>query len=91
MLENKLSDVDKRAKHIRDCHGDNPGETHTYHDGLVLGQWIGQILAYQDLLNTIDERKINNDDGLYNMQAAELGGRGFTKYLLKFNFSKYLH
>ncbi|WP_428828508.1 hypothetical protein ACPJHH_13150 [Bacillus altitudinis] len=46
--------ADKIEK-IKEQHGNNPGQTHTYHGGWSLGFWVGRLSVLEELLEEEDE------------------------------------
>jgi hypothetical protein len=59
-LERRIERARERIKMIKKSHGDNPGNTHTYHGGWSLGYWEGVLTGYEnahDLLVGLEERE----------------------------------
>jgi len=53
-LIRRLLHAQKRGTELKESHGDNPGQTHTYHGGHARGLWDGMSVAYCNVLDEID-------------------------------------
>lgn len=55
LIERRLEHARKRVNQYKQAHGENPGQTHTYHGGWDLGYWEGKLSTYEDMLDEINE------------------------------------
>ncbi|MCP9283012.1 hypothetical protein [Bacillus safensis] len=51
----KYERASNKVEKIKEQHGDNPGQTHTYHAGWNLGFWVGRLSVLEELLEEEDE------------------------------------
>jgi transcriptional regulator with XRE-family HTH domain len=53
-IEKRIKRAKEKVKVLKESHGDNPGQTHTYHGGWDLGYWEGRLATLEDIQDEIE-------------------------------------
>ena len=70
-IERRIKRIESKIKKLKESHGENPGNTHTYHGGWKLGYWEGKLYELEEMLGDMfsEEEKICmacNGSGTYD-------------------------
>lgn len=53
-IERKIKRAEKQIEFLKESHGDNPNQTHTYWGGWSLGYWEGRLTTLEDILDSFE-------------------------------------